>query len=104
MKYIKLFENELNLKKYLVDDGDDESIIYLWEFLNIENDIINLIVKYQYNTKLDKLSKINKDEQDILNIKISRFKRIFNIVYQTNSLKDAKEKFFLLIDTKNYNL
>jgi hypothetical protein len=106
----KIFENSFfrhrrlvitHLKKYLIDDASDtEGIIYFYEILNITNDMINLKTINSYNNKLDIFIRNN----DTLNMRITRFIRISNIVHQTDSYEDANEMFFIYIDAKKYNL
>jgi len=72
----------------------DKKIIYdkfyYYDFNNINSKLIET-----ETTKLGEADESNTYED---------FTSIFNIIYQTNSLEDAKEKLILLIKTDKYNL
>jgi hypothetical protein len=70
------------------------------EGLNITDEEINFRLINCYNIRKDKSIETN----DTLTMPISRFKRIFNIVHQTDSYKNALDVFLLNIDAKKYNI
>ena len=72
----------------------DKKIIYDKFYYYDFNDI---------NSKLIEIETTRLDEPDESNT-YNDFSDIFNIIYQTNSLEEAKENLILLIKTDKYNL
>lgn len=108
MKYIKTYENNKSLyKKYIVTDfspyHDRELLTSTHYIFRVSSNSTYNILYYNnfyYINDLDKKLKKVKSNSYYVNYK----NIIFDIIYQTNTLKDASDMLYTLQDTTKYNL
>jgi hypothetical protein len=108
MKHIKTYENNNSLyKKYIVTDFlpyHDKQIIshshYIFRVLPKSTEDMLFYDSYYYINEVNNKLVTTKDTNYYTNYK----NKIFDIIYQTNSLKDASDFLYSLQEANKFNL
>ena len=80
--------------------NDTKDVVVFFDEELYKKIIYDKFYYYDFNDINSKLIEIETTRLDTYN----DFSDIFNIIYQTNSLEEAKENLILLIKTDKYNL